>query len=114
MTSAALKRFKAFCRGCQWLCADRCGVVRTYIEKDDLRHERGDHEDQQNIREPLVELRIPINLRQDGGAQALGTNDTQATDQAADGEIDEHALLPVSRTYPKGCKDATDDNDASI
>lgn len=68
--------------------------VNTHIQIDDFGQQRANDKHQQHIGEPLVELRLAIDLSNDGTSQTLGSNDTQPSDQRANGNVNHHALLP--------------------
>ena len=91
------------------------GIKRgsTYVQVYDFRDEGDDNERQEHVEEPLVELGNSARLSGDGCADALDADDTESADQAADGKVDEHALLAVCRRDDDGDKDAADDDDAA-
>lgn len=55
-------------------------IPRTHVEVDDLCQQRADHKHEQHICEPLVELRLAIDLSENGTSQALSSNDAQSSD----------------------------------
>ncbi len=73
----------------------------THIEVYDLGDQCSNDKGQQDVNEPILELRVgPPNLCGNGGTKTLRCDDAQATDETADAEIHQHALLAVPRSNP--------------
>ena len=89
------------------------GRILTYVEIDNLSQEGGNDKDEQNIEKPLLEL-IGIGARDLSNncrTETLGCNDTQPSNETANGNINKHALLAVPRANPeRGECRAEDDN----
>jgi hypothetical protein len=88
----------------------------TYVEVDDLGEQSDDDEHQKNVEKPLLELAAVLSrgLGDDSSTETLGCNDTQSSDQTADGDVHHHRLLTVLGTEPE-CNDNTcNDDDACI
>ena len=62
----------------------------------------------------MVELRCTADLRYNGGPETLGGDDAESTNPAANGDVRKHVLLPISRSYPEGDEETTEDYDAGI
>lgn len=86
----------------------------THVEVYNLSHKSREDKYEQDVEEPLVELRRAPNLRDDRSPKTLRGDDAQAPDQATDGQVHEHRLLPVARASPQSYEDAADDDHASI
>lgn len=62
----------------------------------------------------MLVLGLSADPGNDGGAEALGRDDTQAADPAADGNVDEHVLVAPSGAGVPGGNDGADEDDASV
>ena len=91
-----------------------CAGRNAHVQKYYLRDKGAYHEDKHDVEEPLVELRFPASLRDDGGADALGSSDAQAASPAAYRDVDKHVLLSVARTDPECDKDRAHNDDARV
>ena len=84
------------------------------IQVNDLGDESRNNENEQNVKEPLVELGRSPNLRYHGRTEALRSHHAEASDKTTDGQVDQHALLPVPGPDPEGNEEAADDDHARI
>jgi len=79
----------------------------THVEIDDFSQESTNDENKQDPEKPLLELvdRCSLaNSRNDSSTKTLSRNNAQSANEAADGEIDKHALVAIAGTSPKSSK----------
>jgi hypothetical protein len=62
----------------------------------------------------MFELLLAIDLGKNRRAQALGGNNTQPTNHAANANIDKHARLAIPWSGPKRSKNSTHDDQSGI
>lgn len=86
----------------------------TYVEIDNLRQQRRNNKNEQDVKKPLRELRFAIDLGDDSRAQTLGSNNTQSTNHAADTDVDKHALLAIARAHPECSNQRPHDDDTRV
>lgn len=112
---AALKMFNAFCEVVRWgTFGESPGRSATHVEVNDLRQERANNKDKQDVEEPVVKLRLAADGRHDGGTQTLCGDDAEPTDPAANGDVDEHIFLAVLGRDEEGRQGSTDKNDTCV
>jgi hypothetical protein len=102
----------------------------TYVEINNLHKQRDNHEDQQEVEEPVIELRRASNLGNNGSTETLRAHDTrcpsardpqdgrsnspETSDQGANGQIHHHALIAVLGCYEHNDADAAHDDHSRI
>lgn len=89
-------------------------MMKTHVEKDNFGKQSAHNKDKQHPQEPLLVFRLAAGPCNDGGAQALGRHDTQATDPAADGDVDQHILLTIFRSDEESDYDGSNNDDACV
>lgn len=89
-------------------------TLNTYIQVDNLRQQRPDNKDEQDVEKPLRELGLAIDLSNDSSPKTLSRNDAQPANRAANAEVDEHALLAIARAHPQRSNERPDDDHTPV
>lgn len=89
-------------------------MTKTHVEEDDFGKQGAHNENEQHPQEPLLVFRLPAGPCNNGGAQALGRHDTQASNPAADGDVDQHILLTIFGSDEEGDYDGPDNDDTRV
>src|SRR5436305_12824822 len=93
---------RAFCTCYQFPLFPLAGVC-THVQEDDFCNERCNNKTQQNVEEPLVKLGLSTCLCDHCCAESLSSHHTQASNQTADTQVHQHALLSVATSSPDCC-----------
>jgi hypothetical protein len=116
VTKAALKRLSAF-----YLCISISTGMQplgrlTHVQVDDLGNQRDHYKHQKHVKKPLLELAAVLSRRlgDDGSTETLGCDDTQSSDQTANGDVHHHGFLAILRTEIERNENGCNNDDTCI